>query len=134
MSSENTIKTLSQSLCKFVDFSNGEIQSRSNRDLHEHHRPVRVSRLAKTRANSSISVWWATTNPEAGQTVGGRVELLSALLSDKGLNIREAHVFSTTGGYSLDVFVVDGWPVEGSVVSPNVADFAMLWSGYKGIM
>ena len=34
---------------------------------------------------------------------------LSALLSDIGLNIREAHVFSTTDGYSLDVFVVDGW-------------------------
>lgn len=39
---------------------------------------------------------------------------LSALLSDIGLNIREAHVFSTTDGYSLDVFVVDGWPIEGS--------------------
>ncbi|BBH08846.1 ACT-like protein tyrosine kinase family protein [Prunus dulcis] len=37
---------------------------------------------------------------------------LSALLSDLGLNIREAHVFSTTDGYSLDVFVVDGWPLE----------------------
>ncbi|KAK8580186.1 hypothetical protein V6N13_143311 [Hibiscus sabdariffa] len=37
---------------------------------------------------------------------------LSALLSDIGLNIREAHVFSTNDGYSLDVFVVDGWPVE----------------------
>ncbi|XP_021654048.2 serine/threonine-protein kinase STY8 isoform X2 [Hevea brasiliensis] len=37
---------------------------------------------------------------------------LSALLSDIGLNIREAHVFSTTDGYSLDVFVVDGWPNE----------------------
>ncbi|XP_039041676.1 serine/threonine-protein kinase STY8-like isoform X1 [Hibiscus syriacus] len=37
---------------------------------------------------------------------------LSALLSDIGLNIREAHVFSTTDGYSLDVFVVDGWPVK----------------------
>lgn len=37
---------------------------------------------------------------------------LSALLSDLGLNIREAHVFSTTDGYSLDVFVVDGWPIE----------------------
>ncbi|XP_024393616.1 serine/threonine-protein kinase STY46 isoform X3 [Physcomitrium patens] len=38
---------------------------------------------------------------------------LSALLADVGLNIREAHVFSTTDGYSLDVFVVDGWPSEG---------------------
>ncbi|CAO2834059.1 unnamed protein product [Amaranthus hypochondriacus] len=37
---------------------------------------------------------------------------LSALLSDLGLNIREAHVFSTTDGYSLDVFVVDGWAIE----------------------
>ncbi|KQJ92138.1 serine/threonine-protein kinase STY46 [Brachypodium distachyon] len=37
---------------------------------------------------------------------------LSALLSDIGLNIREAHVFSTADGYSLDVFVVDGWPIE----------------------
>ncbi|XP_057841092.1 serine/threonine-protein kinase STY8 isoform X1 [Cryptomeria japonica] len=34
---------------------------------------------------------------------------LSALLGDIGLNIREAHVFSTNDGYSLDVFVVDGW-------------------------
>ncbi|XP_076940980.1 serine/threonine-protein kinase STY46-like [Bidens hawaiensis] len=37
---------------------------------------------------------------------------LSALLSDIDLNIREAHVFSTTDGYSLDVFVVDGWPFK----------------------
>lgn len=34
------------------------------------------------------------------------------MLADVGLNIREAHVFSTTDGYSLDVFVVDGWPTE----------------------
>ncbi|OMO56716.1 hypothetical protein COLO4_35572 [Corchorus olitorius] len=40
---------------------------------------------------------------------------LSALLSDIGFNIREAHVFSIIDGYSLDVFVVDGWPVEGSL-------------------
>jgi UTP:GlnB (protein PII) uridylyltransferase len=37
---------------------------------------------------------------------------LCALLSETGLNIREAHVFSTTDGYSLDVFVVDGWATE----------------------
>ncbi|XP_078154806.1 serine/threonine-protein kinase STY46-like [Carex rostrata] len=37
---------------------------------------------------------------------------LSALLSDIDLNIREAHVFSTSDGYSLDVFVVEGWAVE----------------------
>jgi len=37
---------------------------------------------------------------------------MSALLADVGLNILEAHVFSTTDGYSLNVFVVDGWPTE----------------------
>ena len=33
-------------------------------------------------------------------------------MSEVGLNIREAHVFSTTDGFCLDVFVVDGWPTE----------------------
>nr|KAJ0195197.1 hypothetical protein LSAT_V11C700351890 [Lactuca sativa] len=37
---------------------------------------------------------------------------LLALLSDIGLNIREAHVFSTTDGYSLDVFLVNGRPLQ----------------------
>lgn len=37
---------------------------------------------------------------------------LSAILSDIGLNIREAHVFSTSDGFCLDVFVVDGWDTE----------------------
>ncbi|KAA3468111.1 dual specificity protein kinase splB-like isoform X2 [Gossypium australe] len=38
--------------------------------------------------------------------------LLTALLAEIGLNIQEAHAFSTVDGYSLDVFVVDGWPYE----------------------
>ncbi|GAV56685.1 ACT domain-containing protein/Pkinase_Tyr domain-containing protein [Cephalotus follicularis] len=37
---------------------------------------------------------------------------LTSLLSDVGLNIQEAHAFSTIDGYSLDVFVVDGWALE----------------------
>ncbi|KAI5647769.1 hypothetical protein M9H77_33774 [Catharanthus roseus] len=37
---------------------------------------------------------------------------LTLLLAEVGLNIQEAHAFSTTDGYSLDVFVVDGWPSE----------------------
>ncbi|KAJ0570248.1 putative dual-specificity kinase TKL-Pl-4 family [Helianthus annuus] len=37
---------------------------------------------------------------------------LTSLLSEIGLNIQEAHAFSTTDGYSLDVFVVSGWPYE----------------------
>ncbi|KAJ8764236.1 hypothetical protein K2173_005976 [Erythroxylum novogranatense] len=37
---------------------------------------------------------------------------LTSLLAEIGLNIQEAHAFSTVDGYSLDVFVVDGWPHE----------------------
>ncbi|OMO80028.1 hypothetical protein CCACVL1_13213 [Corchorus capsularis] len=37
---------------------------------------------------------------------------LTALLAEIGLNILEAHAFSTVDGYSLDVFVVEGWPYE----------------------
>ncbi|KAG8378112.1 hypothetical protein BUALT_Bualt08G0104300 [Buddleja alternifolia] len=59
---------------------------------------------------------------------------LSALLSDIGLNIREAHVFSTTDGYSLDVFVVDGWHVEDTeglyeAVRKGIAGSEGSWSG-----
>ncbi|KAI5392697.1 hypothetical protein KIW84_060028 [Lathyrus oleraceus] len=38
-----------------------------------------------------------------------RLLQLTTLLSEIGLNIQEAHAFSTLDGYSLDVFVVDGW-------------------------
>jgi len=37
---------------------------------------------------------------------------LTYLLSEVGLNIREAHVYSTSDGFCLDVFVVDGWKTE----------------------
>ncbi|XP_058220616.1 serine/threonine-protein kinase STY8-like [Rhododendron vialii] len=37
---------------------------------------------------------------------------LTSLLSEIGLNIQEAHAFSTVDGYSLDTFVVDGWSSE----------------------
>ncbi|KAF8063034.1 STY17 [Scenedesmus sp. PABB004] len=37
---------------------------------------------------------------------------LSDAMGDLGLNIREAHVFNTTDGFALDVFVVDGWSSE----------------------
>ncbi|KAG0454313.1 hypothetical protein HPP92_025617 [Vanilla planifolia] len=37
---------------------------------------------------------------------------LTSLLAELGLNIQEAHAFSTNDGYSLDVFVVVGWPYE----------------------
>ncbi|KAL9680948.1 hypothetical protein QQ045_012729 [Rhodiola kirilowii] len=34
---------------------------------------------------------------------------LTSILSDIGLNIQEAHAFSTIDGYSLDVFLVHNW-------------------------
>nr|CAD1844780.1 unnamed protein product [Ananas comosus var. bracteatus] len=37
---------------------------------------------------------------------------LTSLLAEVGLSIREAHAFSTNDGYSLDIFVVDGWLSE----------------------
>ncbi|KAL1315993.1 serine/threonine-protein kinase STY17 [Arachis duranensis] len=37
---------------------------------------------------------------------------LTSILGELGLNIQEAHAFSTSDGFSLDVFVVEGWPNE----------------------
>ncbi|KAG6704713.1 hypothetical protein I3842_07G146200 [Carya illinoinensis] len=37
---------------------------------------------------------------------------LTSLMSEIGLNIREAHAFSTDDGFSLDYFLVDGWALE----------------------
>ena len=42
-----------------------------------------------------------------------------SMQGDLGLNIREAHAFNTNDGYSLDVFVVDGW--QGVRASVDVA-------------
>ncbi|KAG8057928.1 hypothetical protein GUJ93_ZPchr0002g23281 [Zizania palustris] len=39
---------------------------------------------------------------------------LTCLLAELGLDIQEAHAFSTTDGYSLDVFVVTGWHLGGT--------------------
>ncbi|XP_021641347.2 serine/threonine-protein kinase STY46 isoform X2 [Hevea brasiliensis] len=45
---------------------------------------------------------------------------LTSLLSEIGLNIKEAHAFSTMDGYSLDVFVVDNWEHEETEKLKNV--------------
>ncbi|KAJ6916555.1 hypothetical protein NC652_019073 [Populus alba x Populus x berolinensis] len=34
---------------------------------------------------------------------------MTSLLAEIGLNIQEAHAFSTVDGFSLYIFVVDGW-------------------------
>ncbi|PHT32575.1 hypothetical protein CQW23_28912 [Capsicum baccatum] len=48
---------------------------------------------------------------------------LTSLLLEMGLNIEEAHAFFTKDGYSLDVFVVDGWEMrfKGSFHNQEVA-------------
>ncbi|XP_020410762.1 serine/threonine-protein kinase STY46 isoform X1 [Prunus persica] len=73
--------------------------------LHVHH------------GNDTVSTSQLYTRPmhEITISTNDKPKLLSeltSLLSDIGLNIREAHAFSTTDGYSLDVFVVDGWACE----------------------
>ncbi|XP_008221195.1 PREDICTED: serine/threonine-protein kinase STY46-like isoform X2 [Prunus mume] len=73
--------------------------------LHVHH------------GNNAVSTSQLYTRPmhEITISTNDKPKLLSeltSLLSDIGLNIREAHAFSTTDGYSLDVFVVDGWACE----------------------
>lgn len=45
------------------------------------------------------------------------------LQGDLGLNIREAHVFNTTDGFALDVFVVDGWNNDVSAL------VSLMWPG-----
>ncbi|KAH9710751.1 serine/threonine-protein kinase STY17 [Citrus sinensis] len=45
---------------------------------------------------------------------------LTSLLGEIGLNIQEAHAFSTVDGFSLDVFVVDGWPYDETEDLKNV--------------
>lgn len=37
---------------------------------------------------------------------------VNLLIGELGLNIQEAHAYSTSDGYSLDIFVVDGWEYE----------------------
>ncbi|KAL6959893.1 Serine/threonine-protein kinase sty17 [Sarracenia purpurea var. burkii] len=53
---------------------------------------------------------------------------LTSLLSEIGLNIEEAHAFSTVDGFSLDVFVVDGWPHEETEQLKNALEKEILKS------
>ncbi|XVE87494.1 hypothetical protein DITRI_Ditri18aG0122200 [Diplodiscus trichospermus] len=53
---------------------------------------------------------------------------LTSLLAEIGLNIQEAHAFSTVDGYSLDVFVVEGWPFEETEELKNALEKEILKS------
>ncbi|KAJ6998065.1 hypothetical protein D5086_011180 [Populus alba] len=79
---------------------------KSSKDMEEKYHPEDVSRRQEVSHVPIHEVIFSTVDKPK------LLSQLSALLSDIELNIREAHVFSTTDGYSLDVFVVDGWPTE----------------------
>ncbi|KAH8509046.1 hypothetical protein Peur_050890 [Populus x canadensis] len=79
---------------------------KSSMDMEEKYHPEDVSRRQEVSHVPIHEVIFSTVDKPK------LLSQLSALLSDIGLNIREAHVFSTTDCYSLDVFVVDGWPIE----------------------
>ncbi|KAF5449035.1 hypothetical protein F2P56_029523 [Juglans regia] len=72
--------------------------------------------LALDEENSvHASTWFSQPMHEITFSSDDKPKLLSqltSLLAEMGLNIQEAHAFSTVDGYSLDVFVVDGWPYE----------------------
>lgn len=51
---------------------------------------------------------------------------LTSLLAEIGLNIQEAHAFSTVDGFSLDVFVVDGWQYEETMLLRNALEKEVL--------
>ncbi|KAL9394603.1 hypothetical protein Peur_013888 [Populus x canadensis] len=79
---------------------------KSSKDMEEKYHPEDASRRQEVSHVPIHEVIFSTVDKPK------LLSQLSALLSDIGLNIREAHVFSTTDSYSLDVFVVDGWPIE----------------------
>lgn len=56
---------------------------------------------------------------------------LTSLLGEIGLDIEEAHAFSTNDGYSLDVFVVVGWHYEVLPRSFDLSFLICLWH-YSG--
>ncbi|THG04684.1 hypothetical protein TEA_017229 [Camellia sinensis var. sinensis] len=87
-STDDKPKLLSQVVCMFAYFST-------------------IFKEQKSKLLLIISYSASTT-----RSLSSRILQLTALLGEVGLNIQEAHVFSTVDGYSLDVFVVDGWPYE----------------------
>ncbi|XP_058220615.1 serine/threonine-protein kinase STY17-like [Rhododendron vialii] len=99
-------------------------------DVITHMRLLRRAEDPTTRPAFEVRIVQFKSNVDA-QTSGGSTKLkqffeiafstvdkpkllnqLTSLLSEIGLNIEEAHAFSTSDGYALDVFVVYGWPSE----------------------
>ncbi|XP_021911626.1 serine/threonine-protein kinase STY46-like [Carica papaya] len=78
---------------------------------------LEASKSQDPESDSSVHAnsWFSRPLHEITFSTEDKPKLLSqltALLAEIGLNIQEAHAFSTVDGFSLDVFVVDGWPYE----------------------
>ncbi|XP_062197496.1 serine/threonine-protein kinase STY46-like [Phragmites australis] len=92
---------------RFLRLEEINVDETTNSDAHEEGADIdALSTRSETSCTHIHEIVFSTTDKPK------LLSQLSALLSDIGLNIREAHVFSTTDGYSLDVFAVDGWPIE----------------------
>ncbi|XP_076932057.1 serine/threonine-protein kinase STY46-like [Bidens hawaiensis] len=78
---------------------------------------LEATELSASSGNNSVNTNTNCPRPLHGITFSSDdkpklLNQLTCLLAEVGLNIQEAHIFSTVDHYSLDVFVVDGWPHE----------------------
>ncbi|RCV37188.1 hypothetical protein SETIT_8G042900v2 [Setaria italica] len=114
---------------RFLRLDEVNVDETTNSDAHEEGADIGEALSTRSKAYTYIhEILFSTTDKPK------LLSQLSALLSDIGLNIREAHVFSTTDGYSLDVFVVDGWPIEDTEGLHKALEASILrnegsWSG-----
>ncbi|RLM69429.1 serine/threonine-protein kinase STY46-like isoform X2 [Panicum miliaceum] len=114
---------------RFLRLEEVNVAETTNSDAHEEGADIGEALSTRSKAFTHIhEILFSTTDKPK------LLSQLSALLSDIGLNIREAHVFSTTDGYSLDAFVVDGWSNEDSDGLHKALEASILrnegsWSG-----
>ncbi|XP_061356339.1 serine/threonine-protein kinase STY46-like [Gastrolobium bilobum] len=97
-------KSLDSNLPRETSPQDSDIPGNMRHDSVKIYLPLSFSSLHYCRAVHEITI---STNDKPKL-----FSQLTSLLSETGLNIQEAHAFSTLDGYSLDVFVVDGWAVE----------------------
>ncbi|KAL6226960.1 hypothetical protein ACLB2K_000919 [Fragaria x ananassa] len=81
------------------------------------HPRIRRTRRGWKVVGEAVGVLWGGGAPSGG-AVRCRTDenphrkTLTSVLAEINLNIQEAHAFSTVDGFSVDVFVVDGWHLE----------------------
>ncbi|PON76255.1 Serine/threonine protein kinase [Parasponia andersonii] len=98
--------------CSKLEDLNLDVRKKNSKDIDDQHATKMIFRREDSSDIHVHEVIFSTVDRPKLLSQAFIFLQLSTLLSNIGLNIREAHVFSTTDGYSLDVFVVDGWFVE----------------------